>query len=85
MFWVGGLNLSTSLNVFEHDSVQAQMTYGQGIFQFCNDNFTYAGFNGGDAAYNNAGELNALTYVAPAVGYTHQWSEKFRSTGRLAL
>ena len=76
-----GLNLSTSLNVFEHDSVQAQFTYGQGVFAFCNDNFTYTGFNGGDAAYNNAGELRALQYVAPMVGYTHQWSEKFRSTG----
>ena len=31
-----GLNLSTSLNVFEHDSIQAQLTYGQGIFEFCN-------------------------------------------------
>jgi hypothetical protein len=75
-----GLNLSTSLNVFEKDSVQAQLTYGQGIFHFCNDNFTYAGFNGGDAAYNNAGDLRALTYLAPMVGYTHQWSEQFRST-----
>ena len=75
-----GLNLSTSLNVFAHDSVQAQLTYGQGLFQFCNDNFTYAGFNGGDAAYNNAGDLQALTYVAPMAGYTHQWSDKFRST-----
>ena len=75
-----GLNLSTSLNLLEHDTVQAQITYGQGIFHFCNDNFTYNGFNGGDAAYNNAGELNPLTYLAPMVGYTHQWSEKFRST-----
>lgn len=75
-----GLNLSTSLNVFENDSVQGQLTYGQGIFHFCNDNFTYTGFNGGDAAYNNAGELRALTYLAQMVGYTHQWSEKFRST-----
>jgi hypothetical protein len=75
-----GLNLSTSLNVFEKDSVQAQLTYGQGIFHFCNDNFTYNGFNGGDAAFNNAGDLKALTYFAPMVGYTHQWSEKFRST-----
>ncbi len=75
-----GVNLSTSLNVFEKDSVQAQLTYGQGIFHFCNDNFTYTGFNGGDAAYNNAGELRALTYFAPMIGYTHQWSEQFRST-----
>ncbi len=76
-----GLNLSSSLNVLEHDSLQAQVTYGQGVFAFCNDNFTYAGFNGGDAAFNNNGDLRALTYVAPMLGYTHQWSEKFRSTG----
>jgi hypothetical protein len=75
-----GGNLSTSLNLFEHDTVQAQLTYGQGLFAFCNDNFTYAGFNGGDAAYNNAGDLRALTYFAPMLGYTHQWSDKFRST-----
>jgi len=75
-----GLNLSTSLNVFEKDTVQGQFTYGQGIFHFCNDNFTYTGFNGGDAAYNNAGELRALTYLATMGGYTHQWSDKFRST-----
>ncbi|HEY1787845.1 MAG TPA: hypothetical protein VGJ73_06800, partial [Verrucomicrobiae bacterium] len=75
-----GLNLSTSLNVFAHDSVQGQITYGHGIFHFCNDNFTYTDFNGGDAAFNNAGELRALQYVAPMVGYTHQWCEAFRST-----
>jgi outer membrane murein-binding lipoprotein Lpp len=75
-----GENLSTSLKVFDTDSVQAQLTYGQGIFHFCNDNFTYAGFNGGDAAYNDAGELRALTYFAPMLGYTHQWTDKFRST-----
>jgi hypothetical protein len=75
-----GLNLSTSLNVFEKDSIQAQLTYGQGIFHFCNDNFTYDGFDGGDAAYNNNGDLRALTYLATVGGYTHQWSEKFRST-----
>ncbi len=63
-----------------YDSVQAQLTYGQGLFQFCNDNFTYAGFNGGDAAYNNAGDLKPLTYLAPMAGYTHQWSDRFRST-----
>jgi hypothetical protein len=70
-----GLNLSSSFNVFDGDSVQAQVTYGQGVFHFCNDNFS-----NGDAAFNNAGELRALAYFAPMVGYTHQWSEKFRST-----
>jgi hypothetical protein len=75
-----GLNFSTVLNVFTEDSVQAQITYGQGIFHFSNDNFTYTGFAGGDAAYDNAGNLHALKYVAPMVGYTHRWSDKFRST-----
>ena len=79
-----GFNLSSSINVFGRDSVQAQLTGGKGVFAFCNDNFTYTnpdgGFNGGDAAYNNAGQLEAMTYLAPMVGYTHQWCDKFRST-----
>jgi hypothetical protein len=75
-----GFNFSTVLNVYKEDSLQAQITYGQGIFHFCNDNFTYTGFAGGDAAYDNAGNLHALKYVAPMVGYTHHWSDKFRST-----
>jgi hypothetical protein len=70
-----GVNLSAVLNVFEKDSIQAQLTYGQGIFHFCNDNFS-----NGDAAFNNNGELRALAYFAPMGGYTHHWSEKFRST-----
>ena len=36
-----GFNLSSSINVFERDSVQAQLTGGKGVFAFCNDNFTY--------------------------------------------
>jgi hypothetical protein len=75
-----GANLSASINVFKKDSVQGQLTYGEGIFHFCNDNFTYGGFTGGDAAYNSSGELKALDYLAVLGGYTHQWSEKFRST-----
>ncbi len=75
-----GLNLSANFNIFENDSVQAQFTYGDGIFHFSNDNFTYPGFNGGDAAFNDRGQLRALQYVAPMVGYTHQWCEAFRST-----
>jgi hypothetical protein len=75
-----GANLSASINVFEKDSVQGQLTYGEGIFHFCNDNFTYSGFTGGDAAYNRAGELKALEYTAVLGGYTHHWNDKFRST-----
>jgi hypothetical protein len=70
-----GLNLSASLNLFERDSVQAQLTYGDGIFHFCNDNF----FNG-DAAYDPAGNLQALEYLGGMVGYTHYWCDRFSST-----
>lgn len=75
-----GINLSGVLNVFKEDSIQAQFTYGDGIFHFANDNFTYAGFNGGDAAYTSSGSLRALSYLAPMLGYTHHWCDQFRST-----
>jgi hypothetical protein len=75
-----GINLSGNLNVFSQDSIQAQLTYGDGIFHFCNDNFTYSGFAGGDAAYTSSGSLRALSYLAPMVGYTHHWCDQFRST-----
>jgi hypothetical protein len=75
-----GINASTSLNVFDKDSVQGQLTFGHGIFHFANDNFTYTGFAGGDAAYTTGGELRTLRYTAPMVGYTHRWSDEWRST-----
>jgi len=75
-----GMNASANLNTFGKDTLQAQITYGDGIFHFCNDNFTYAGFNGGDAAFDSSGHLKALTYIAPMVGYTHYWCEDVRST-----
>lgn len=75
-----GINTSTSLNLFDKDSVQGQITFGRGIFHFANDNFTYTGFAGGDAAYTTGGDLRTLQYVAPMVGYTHRWSDEWRST-----
>ncbi len=75
-----GMNASANLNTFGKDTLQAQITYGDGVFHFCNDNFTYTGFNGGDAAFDSSGHLKALTYIAPMVGYTHYWCEDFRST-----
>jgi hypothetical protein len=75
-----GLMAATGLNLFQKDSLQAQVTYGDGYFHFANDNFTYSGFNGGDAAYDSAGKLKALRYFSAMGGYTHQWSDAFRST-----
>jgi hypothetical protein len=70
-----GFNLSAVFNVLERDSAQAQLTYGEGIFHFANDNF----FNN-DAAYDQSGQLKALPYFGFLAGYTHHWNENFRST-----
>jgi hypothetical protein len=70
-----GLNLSSSLNVFTKDSLQAQVTYGHGIFRFSNDDF----FNN-DAAFDSSGDLKALPYFGVMFGYTHRWTDYLRST-----
>ena len=75
-----GINLAGNLNVFDKDAIQAQLTYGKGVFHFINDNFTYTGFAGGDAAYNGSGSLRPLGCFAPTLGYTHHWCDAFRST-----
>jgi hypothetical protein len=75
-----GLMLAAGINICEKDSLQAQVTYGEGYFHYINDNFTYSGFNGGDAAFNSSGDLQALPLFSAMLGYTHHWSEKFRST-----
>jgi hypothetical protein len=97
-----GVNLSTSLNVFERqaspeivalatdkgvvaeaqrdvqpvfDSVQAQVTYGQGLFRYFNDDF----FNN-DAAFDSSGNLTAIPAFGAMIGFTHKWNEYLRST-----
>jgi DcaP outer membrane protein len=75
-----GLSAAASLNVFAADSVQGQVTYGDGIFHFVNDNFTYSGFNGGDAAFDSHGKLQAMEHTTYLFGYTHKWSDEWRST-----
>jgi hypothetical protein len=70
-----GLNLSSSINVFEKDSIQEQLTYGHGLFRYCNDDF-----QNNDAAFDNSGNLEALPWFGAMVGYTHHWSDMWRST-----
>jgi cell division protein FtsB len=70
-----GVNLSTSLNVFDRDSMQAQLTYGQGLFRYFNDDF-----QNNDAAFNSSGNLTAIPAFGAMIGYTHKWTDKFRST-----
>jgi hypothetical protein len=70
-----GVNLSTSLNVFERDSMQAQLTYGQGLFRYFNDDF-----QNNDAAFNSSGNLTAIPAFGAMIGYTHKWNDYLRST-----
>ena len=70
-----GATLSAALNVFEKDKLSAQVTYGEGIARYVND---LSGENL-DAAIVN-GNLEALPVFAAMAGYTHQWSDQFRST-----
>ena len=70
-----GLNLSSSLNLTENDSVQTQLTYGQGLFRYFNDDFV-----NNDAAFNKSGELKAIPAFGAMIGYTHKWNDVWRST-----
>ena len=70
-----GLNLSTALNFGENDSFQAQLTYGEGLFRYFNDDFV-----NNDAAFSDSGELCAIPAFGAMVGYTHKWSPWVRST-----
>jgi len=70
-----GLNLSASLNVFQQDSVQAQFTYGEGLFRYFNDDFV-----NNDAAFDSSGKLTPIPALGAVVGYTHKWSDTLRST-----
>ena len=70
-----GLNLAGSFNLTPNDSVQAQVTYGEGIFRYFNDDFV-----NNDAAFDRNGELTAIPAFGGMIGFTHKWNEDFRST-----
>jgi hypothetical protein len=70
-----GVNLSGSLNVFDKDKLSAQVTYGEGIARYIND----LSGESLDAALSD-GQLDALPVFAAMAGYTHHWSDQWRST-----
>ena len=70
-----GFNLASSINVWKKDSAQAQLTYGEGIFRYMNDDFI-----NNDAAFDSDGDLKAIPCFGAMAGYTHHWSDAFRST-----
>jgi hypothetical protein len=71
-----GLNAGGSLDIGPQDSAQLLAVYGHGVAGLGND----AGFFNSDAAFRTDGGLEALPYWSVSVGYTHRWSEQFRST-----
>lgn len=70
-----GVSLSGALNLFEKDKLSAQVTYGEGVARYIND---LSGENL-DAALDG-GRLEAIPVFAAMAGYTHHWSEHWRST-----
>ena len=70
-----GANLSGVFDVGKRDSLQGQLTYGEGIGRYSNDAFSNM-----DAAFTTDGELKALPYFGGFFGYTHWWNEKLRTT-----
>jgi len=70
-----GLNLSSTVDVFEKDSLQSQFTYGKGLFRYSNDDFV-----NNDAAFDAQGHLETLPYLGAMFGYTHHWTDTWRST-----
>ncbi|MFC7336260.1 DcaP family trimeric outer membrane transporter [Haloferula chungangensis] len=70
-----GFSLSGNWEVDECNEFFAQVAYGEGIARYVND------FNGNnlDAAWVG-NELEAIPIFAPMIGYTHRWSDHFRST-----
>lgn len=71
-----GVSLAGALNVFEKDTLTVQATYGEGIARYLQD----PNGQNEDAALDAQGNLVALPAFGLAVGFTHQWSEKWRST-----
>ena len=71
-----GVSLSGEINLFAHDALTFQGTYGDGIARYIQDP---SGQNE-DAALDDNGVLRALPAWGVAIGYTHQWANKWRST-----
>jgi hypothetical protein len=70
-----GFNASGVFNTWQDDSLQAQATYGHGLFRYSNDDF----FNN-DAGFDHDGKLETIPYLGLMLGYTHHWAERWRST-----
>jgi hypothetical protein len=71
-----GASLSGGLNVFGSDNLVFQATYGEGIERYIQDT---SGLNL-DAGIDQNRNLNSIPVVAGVFGYTHKWSDQWKST-----
>ena len=70
-----GVSLGGALNLFKKDKFSAQVTYGEGVSRYIND------LSGEDMdATLDGGRLEAIPVFAAMAGYTHHWSDHWRST-----
>ena len=71
-----GVNLSANFDLTKKDYLQMLGVYGHGVGGMGND----TSFLNSDAAFKSNGDLEALPYWSATAGFTHRWSEQFRST-----
>jgi hypothetical protein len=71
-----GVNLGADLDLTERDSLQLLGVYGYGVGGLGND----TSFLNSDAGFKLNGSLEALPYWSAMGGFTHRWSDKWRST-----
>ena len=68
-----GFQVGTTINLTDKTSLQAQATYGDGIGRYI-FTFTPAAFEGVN------GDLETIRQFGTAIGLTHKWTDKVRST-----
>jgi hypothetical protein len=71
-----GLNASAGIDVSETSTLQVLGVYGKGVGGMGND----TSFLNSDAAFNSAGELEAMGYWSLNLGWTQRWTKIVRST-----
>ena len=74
--WGYGVNASVVFEASETDTVQFLGVVGKGVGGMGND----TSFLNSDAAYNAAGDLEALGYWSIHGALTHRWTSTLRST-----
>jgi hypothetical protein len=71
-----GVDVSAAVNVTKRDTLRVWGVYGEGIGALGND----SSFENTDAAYDADGRLHALRYFSGMAGYTHRWSDQWRTS-----